>query len=297
MSEQKTVERAFSAFHGWVFVFFLVVLLAANVILFWQTAETENPWFGVAGGFLVVFNIVFLVGFFIVNPNESRVLVLFGKYRGTVRQNGFFWTNPFTVKHRVSLRARNQNTDTLKVNDKGGSPIEIAAVIVWLVKETAHAMFDVDDYELFVRVQAESAVRVLASKYHYDQSDDGDGSEDLSLRGAREEISHELRGQLEERLERAGIEVVEARLSHLAYAPEIAGAMLRRQQADAVIAARKKIVEGAVSMVQMALDDLSREKIVDLDQERRAAMVSNLMVVLCSEQGVQPVVNTGTLYT
>jgi len=244
--------------------------------------------------FMFLVEMILLIGFFVVNPNQSRVLVLFGKYRGSVLRNGFFWTNPFTIRHRVSLRARNLNTDTLKVNDKGGSPIEIAAVIVWLVNDTAHAMFDVDDYEAFVRVQNEAAVRGLASQYHYDLAEEG---EEISLRGSRDEVAVELRQQLEQRLERAGIQVLEARLSHLAYAPEIAGAMLRRQQADAVIAARQKIVEGAVSMVEMALRDLKKQGVVELDEERKASMVSNLMVVLCSEQGTQPVVNTGTLYS
>jgi regulator of protease activity HflC (stomatin/prohibitin superfamily) len=296
MSENKTLEKPFDPFGGWPLFGLYVLMLGANALLFWKGIEGEDAWLIAAGVVLGLVNLVMPIGFFVVNPNESRVLVLFGRYRGTVRKNGFFWTNPFTMRHRVSLRARNQNTDTLKVNDKGGSPIEIAAVIVWLVKDTAHAMFDVDDYEMFVRIQAEAAVRGLASRYRYDSADDDDDSE-ISLRGARDEVSAELRTELEQRLERAGIDVIEARLSHLAYAPEIAGAMLRRQQADAVIAARKKIVEGAVGMVEMALSDLKRQQVIDLDEERKATMVSNLMVVLCSEQGVQPVVNTGSLYT
>jgi regulator of protease activity HflC (stomatin/prohibitin superfamily) len=292
----KTVERAFSPLGGWPMVGLYLILLAANVVLFVLFGLDEEQWWWLVAALpFAVVNVILLIGFFVVNPNESRVLVLFGRYRGTVRGNGFFWTNPFTFRHRVSLRARNHNTDTLKVNDKSGSPIEIAAVIVWVVKDTAHAMFDVDDYEVFVRIQSESAIRLLASRYQYDTPDEED--EEISLRGAREEVSGELQEQLEQRLERAGIEVIEARLSHLAYAPEIAGAMLRRQQADAVIAARKKIVEGAVSMVEMALDDLKRHEVVELDEERKATMVSNLLVVLCSEQSTQPVVNTGSLYT
>jgi len=291
----KTREISFSPLGGWPMVGLYLTLIAANVFLFVLFGLDEEQWWWLASGmFLAVVNVILLIGFFVVNPNESRVLVLFGRYRGTVRRNGFFWTNPFTVRHRVSLRARNHNTDTLKVNDKSGSPVEIAAVIVWAVKDTAHAMFDVDDYETFVRIQSESAIRLLASRYHYDLPDE---DEEISLRGSREEVSGELQEQLEQRLERAGIEVIEARLSHLAYAPEIAGAMLRRQQADAVIAARKKIVEGAVSMVEMALDDLTKHEVVELDEERKATMVSNLLVVLCSEQSTQPVVNTGSLYT
>jgi len=294
MIETKTLEVEFRPFNGWMILFGWFALVALNVFVFMKGAESQDPWLFSGGGAMAFLEVLLLFGFFVVNPNESRVLVLFGKYRGSVRHNGFFWTNPFTMRHRVSLRARNLNTDTLKVNDKGGSPIEIAAVIVWLVKDTAHALFDVDDYEAFVRIQSESAVRGLASKYHYDLPEE---EREISLRGSRDEVAGELGEQLEQRLSRAGIEVVEARLSHLAYAPEIAGAMLRRQQADAVIAARQKIVEGAVSMVEMALTDLKKHGVVDLDEERRAAMVSNLMVVLCSEQGTQPVVNTGTLYT
>ena len=260
-------------------------------------APAENANWGteliVAGCVLALLDVLLPIGFFIVNPNVSRVLVLFGRYRGTVRRNGFHWTNPFTVRKKVSLRVRNLNTEKIKVNDLSGNPIEIAAIVVWRVKDTAHAVFDVDDYEGYVDLQCESAVRQLASKYPYDTSDE----DTLSLRGSRDEISDELMRELADRLDRAGVEVLEARLSHLAYAPEIAGAMLRRQQADAVIAARQKIVDGAVGMVEMALANLKDHGIIDLDEEKRAAMVSNLMVVLCSEQATQPVVNTGTLYT
>ncbi len=292
MDQQPTDEILFKALSGWlVFLFFLamVVLLAITI---WQAAETEEPLLVVAAIATGIVDLIILSGFFIVNPNDSRALVLFGRYRGTVRSNGFFWTNPFTVKKRVSLRVRNLNTDTLKVNDLNGNPIEIATIVVWRVKNTGHALFDVDDYEGYIDLQCESAVRQLASRYPYDVSDEAG----LSLRGSRDEVAVELNKELGERLDLAGIEILEARLSHLAYAPEIASAMLRRQQADAVIAARQKIVDGAVGMVEMALDKLKSIETIELDQERRASMVSNLMVVLCSETGVQPVVNTGTLY-
>lgn len=295
--QQKTDERGFGALGGWPMFGVWLALVAGAVATIREAAlartDAVAAGWGIFGGFLILTAVVHLCGFFVVNPNASRVLVLFGRYRGTVRRNGFFWTNPFTIKTRVSLRARNFDSDKLKVNDKGGSPIEIAAVVVWVVRDTAHALFDVDDYEEYVRIQAESAIRGLASRYHYDAEDEDDV---VSLRTARDEVSHELKQELDARLERAGVDVVEARLSHLAYAPEIAGAMLRRQQADAVIAARKKIVDGAVGMVEMALGELQSKNVLDLDDERRATMVSNLLVVLCSEQATQPVVNTGSLY-
>ncbi len=232
-------------------------------------------------------------GFFTLQPNEGAVLLLFGAYRGTSRRDGLQWANPFYKKLKISLRARNLNGDKLKVNDQRGNPIEIAAVVVWRVQDTAQAFFDVDRYENYVSVQSESAVRHLASKYPYDSSAD----HELSLRGSMDEVSRDLQGELQERLSKAGVVVEEARLSHLAYAPEIAGAMLRRQQAEAVVAARTRIVEGAVGMVETALQQLEQHKTVELDDERKAAMVSNLLVVLCGEQAAQPVVNTGTLYT
>lgn len=232
-------------------------------------------------------------GFFTLQPNEGAVLLLFGAYRGTSRQEGLQWANPFYKKLKISLRARNLNGDKLKVNDQRGNPIEIAAVVVWRVHDTAQAFFDVDRYENYVSVQSESAVRHLASKYPYDSSTD----HELSLRGSMDEVSRDLQGELQERLSKAGVVVEEARLSHLAYAPEIAGAMLRRQQAEAVVAARTRIVEGAVGMVETALQQLEQHKTVELDDERKATMVSNLLVVLCGEQAAQPVVNTGTLYT
>jgi hypothetical protein len=246
----------------------------------------------VGGGLVSFLGCVFLFGYFTLQPNEARVLILFGAYHGTERRSGFFWTNPFMSKKRISLRARNLNGDTLKVNDKRGNPVEIAAVVVWRVGDTAQALFDVDKYEDYIRIQSESAVRHLANAYPYDH---GEGDE-TTLRSHVEEVSAALRVELQERLAKAGVVVEEARLTHLAYAPEIAGAMLRRQQAEAVIAARQKIVHGAVSMVEMALRDLSEKHVVQLDEERKAAMVSNLLVVLCGEAEAQPVINTGTLY-
>lgn len=241
---------------------------------------------------LVLFGL-FTKGFFTLQPNEARVLILFGSYRGTERRSGFHWTNPFNTKPKVSMRARNLNGDKLKVNDKRGNPIEIAAVVVWKVEDTAQALFDVDSYSEYVTVQSESAVRHLASSYAYDQGED----DEITLRSSVDDVSANLQLELQERLKKAGVVVEEARLTHLAYAPEIAGAMLRRQQAEAIIAARQKIVHGAVSMVEMALRDLSERQVVDLDEERKAAMVSNLLVVLCGESEVHPVVNTGTLYS
>jgi len=233
-------------------------------------------------------------GFLIVSPNEAKVLQLFGNYTGTVRTPGWWWTNPFTMPRRkVSQRVRNFESSHLKVNDHDGNPIEIAAIVVWRVTDTAEAVFQVDDYENYVKVQTEAAVRNLATSYAYDSHQD----DQLSLRTSSDEITGRLRSEVQDRLAKAGIEVIEARLSHLAYAPEIAQAMLRRQQASAVIAARTRIVEGAVGMVEMALEELSKRSVVVLDEERKAAMVSNLLVVLCSEQNTQPVVNTGSLYT
>ena len=232
-------------------------------------------------------------GFLVVSPNEAQVLQLFGNYVGTVNKPGFWWTNPFTLpRHKVSQRVRNFESSKLKVNDHDGNPIEIAAIVVWRVSDTAEAVFQVDSYENYVKVQTEAAIRNLATSYAYDSHQD----DRLSLRTSSDEITGRLRTEVQDRLAKAGIEVIEARLSHLAYAPEIAQAMLRRQQASAVVAARARIVEGAVGMVEMALDELSKRSVVVLDEERKAAMVSNLLVVLCSEQNTQPVVNTGTLY-
>jgi regulator of protease activity HflC (stomatin/prohibitin superfamily) len=240
--------------------------------------------------------LVFLsAGFIINNPNESKVLILFGEYKGTVKDFGFFWANPFLVKKNVSLRARNLNGSQLKVNDKLGNPIEIAAVIVWQVKDTAKAILEVDDYQQFVVVQSEAAVRHLANAFPYDTFDD-DHEPGLTLRAGAEKVNELLEMELNVRLARAGIFVIEARISHLAYASEIAGAMLQRQQAIAVVAARRQIVEGAVGMVEMALAKLSEKEIVHLDEERKAAMVSNLLVVLCGEKSVHPILNAGTLH-
>jgi len=232
-------------------------------------------------------------GHFTLQPNEGRVLILFGAYRGTVRLPGWHWTNPLNTKKRISLRARNINGEKLKVNDKRGNPIEIAAVIVWRVQDTAEASFDVQNYEEYVRIQSESAVRHLANCYAYDHGE----ANETTLRSGVEEVGIALQKELQERVDKAGVLVDEARLTHLAYSPEIAGAMLRRQQAEAIIAARQMIVHGAVSMVQMALKDLTENKIIELDEERKATMVSNLLVVLCGEHDAQPVINAGTLYT
>ena len=236
--------------------------------------------------------IFLMLGTFVVNPNEGRVLQFFGRYVGTAKDQGLRWVNPFYTKRRISARVRNFETERSKVNDTDGNPIEMAAVVVWKVTDTAEATFEVDDYVNFVHVQSESAVRNLATQYPYDTHEDGR----ISLRANTEEIAVQLKTEIQGRLQKAGVEVIEARITHLAYAPEIASAMLQRQQAGAIIAARTQIVEGAVSMVQMALDDLSARNVVDLDEERKAAMVSNLLVVLCGDKGTQPVLNAGNLY-
>ncbi|CAH0281860.1 hypothetical protein SRABI27_03800 [Pedobacter sp. Bi27] len=247
------------------------------------------------GGILLAIDIFLIFpGFLIINPNQSMVLTLFGKYIGTVKADGFFWVNPLTAKRRLSLKANNLNGQQLKVNDKLGNPIEIAAVVVWKVNETAKAVFSVENYMQYVNIQSEAAVRHLANIFPYDHSEGEETT--ITLKDGADKVSELLENELNERLSRAGIEVLEARISHLAYAPEIASAMLQRQQATAVIAARKLIVEGAVGMVEMALEKLSQKGIVELDEERKAAMVSNLLVVLCGDRHVQPVVNTGTLY-
>jgi regulator of protease activity HflC (stomatin/prohibitin superfamily) len=242
---------------------------------------------------LAVVAVIFgFIGLTPVNPNQARALVLFGRYRGTIREQGLQWVNPFTERRPISVRVRNFETSKLKVNDFDGNPIEIAAVVVWKVTDTAEALFEVDDYENFVQVQAESALRNLATTHPYDAHNEGQ----LALRSNPIEVAEGLRAEIQDRLDKAGVTVIEARISHLAYAPEIANAMLRRQQANAVIAARTRIVEGAVGMVEMALEQLSTKQIVNLDEERKAQMVSNLLVVLCSEQEAQPVLNAGTLY-
>jgi len=286
-------EQPTTAPSGWFFLFVVLVLFALGLITIVGGVRTES--FVLAGGG-VLFAIAALVatgGFFTLQPNESAVFTLFGAYRGTTRQNGFLWTNPFYRKQKVSLRIRNLNSEKLKVNDKRGNPVEIAVVIMWRIQDTAQAVFDVDSYETFIRIQSESCVRHIASSYVYD---DGEPSE-LTLRGGGVGVAAALAKELQERLDRAGIGIEEARLAHLAYAPEIAQTMLRRQQAEAVIAARQKIVYGAVGMVDMALRELSEKGVVKLDEERKAAMVSNLLVVLCSESQAQPVLNAGTLYS
>ncbi len=246
----------------------------------------------ILGAVVVTVPAVFcLVGLYMVEPNQSAVLSLFGKYVGTVKDNGLRWNNPFYTKRKVSLRVRNFESGKLKVNELEGSPIEIAAVIVWKVVDSAEAVFNVDDYESFVTIQSEAALRAMATSYPYDSHE-----EQVSLRSHPVEISEHLKQQLDERLTTAGVDVIDARISHLAYAPEIAGAMLQRQQANAVIAARTRIVAGAVGMVEMALEELQKNNIVQLDEERKAAMVSNLLVVLCSDRATQPIVNTGSLY-
>jgi regulator of protease activity HflC (stomatin/prohibitin superfamily) len=252
----------------------------------------EAIWGIVLLALALIVLIIFWAGFFTLQPNESAVMLLFGHYKGSVRTAGFHWANPFYQKIKVSLRTRNFNTDTLKVNDQRGNPTEIAAVVVWRVQNTAQACFDVDDYRDYVHIQSESALRYLASRYPYDTREE----HELSLRGSMEEVSKGLQEELQDRLDKAGVIVEEARLSHLAYAPEIAGAMLRRQQAEAIVAARLRIVEGACGMVETALERLQAQGTVQLDEERKAAMVSNLLVVLCGEQAAQPVVNTGSLY-
>lgn len=241
----------------------------------------------------LLISVIMLPGFFFVNPNSSRVLVLFGKYKGTVKANGFFWVNPFYTKQNISLRARNFDSERVKVNDKVGNPILIGVILVWRVRNTFKAAFEVDDYENFVRIQSDAAVRKLAGQYPYDNFEDDQA--EITLRSGLDEVNHALEENLSKRLDIAGIEVIEARIGYLAYASEIASAMLRRQQATAIVAARHKIVEGAVSMVEMALDDLSKREVIELDEERKAAMVSNLMVVLCADKDVTPVVNSGTL--
>jgi regulator of protease activity HflC (stomatin/prohibitin superfamily) len=312
-------EKPASVLNGYLMLIAGIALLVAAVVILYYNSH-NSPYLGLSAGLLIIAIFVFS-GLFIVNPNEAKVVILFGSYAGSVRKNGFFWVNPFLVsknlslralmfitaplillvlprfvKKNFSLRARNLSGQKLKVNDKIGNPIEIAAVIVWQVDDTFKAAFEVDDYEQYVIIQSEAAVRHLAQSYPYDSFEDEGREEGLTLRSGAEQVNKLLEGELQDRLSRAGVKVIEARLSHLAYAPEIAEAMLRRQQATAVVAARTRIVQGAVSMVEMALNQLSERHLVDLDEERRASMVSNLLVVLCSESAASPVINTGTLY-
>ena len=285
-------EKQRSVSSGWGILGVLLAIEAAALYGVYLSVEANYPPGGITSIVVAVLAGLMLPGMFIVNPNEGKVLQLFGAYRGTVREEGLRWANPLYTKKRVSLRIRNFESAKLKVNDNEGNPIEIAAVVVWRVVDTAEAVFEVHDYENYVHVQTESAVRNLASSYTYDTHDE----EHVSLRGHTGAVAEHLKREIQERLSKAGVEVMEARISHLAYAPEIAAAMLQRQQAGAIIAARSRIVEGAVGMVQMALDMLSQRAIVQLDDERKAAMVSNLLVVLCGERGTQPVVNAGTIY-
>jgi regulator of protease activity HflC (stomatin/prohibitin superfamily) len=285
-------EKETKGLPGWVVAFILLGLGIYSCWSFVQAAMDGRLW--TMTFWLVVFllDILGWFGLTVVNPNEAKVVTLFGVYKGSIKAPGFWWVNPLSTRRRISLRVRNFETGRLKVNDRDGNPIEIASVVVWQVVETFEAVFNVDDYENFVHVQAEAALRGMATSYPYDAHEEGQ----LSLRQSASEIAERLRAEIQERLEKAGVKVLETRISHLAYAPEIASAMLRRQQASAVIAARQKIVEGAVGMVEMALEQLSAKHVVELDEERKAAMVSNLLVVLCSEQTVSPVINAGTLY-
>jgi regulator of protease activity HflC (stomatin/prohibitin superfamily) len=286
------LEKEIRGFPGWASLLVIIGVLVGAGYALVQAGRAAEPWGVVAWSLVIVIDGLSFAGLTVVNPNDAKVMTLFGVYKGSIKTPGFWWVNPLTNRRRVSLRVRNFESGKLKVNDHDGNPIEIAAVVVWRIVETFEAVFNVDDYEHFVHVQSEAAVRILATTYAYDAHEEGK----LSLRSSVDEISDRLRHEIESRLSKAGIQVIEARISHLAYAPEIAGAMLRRQQATAVIAARQKIVEGAVGMVEMALDLISSKALVTLDEERKAAMVSNLLVVLCSERGVEPVVNTGTLY-
>lgn len=270
---------------GYLMLLVVAACITIAVVLFRAESLVGIPF--------VISAMVMLIGLVIVGPNESKVLTLFGKYKGTIRANGFYWVNPFYVRKSISLRARNLNGQTLKVNDKVGNPIDIAAVVVWKVEDTAQAAFEVDDYLHYILVQSEAAVRQLASSFPYDHFEDEHAS--ITLRDGGEKLNETLEKTLNDRLERAGIHVLEARISHLAYATEIAAAMLQRQQATAIVAARKQIVDGAVGMVEMALARLNERQIVNLDEEKKAAMVSNLLVVLCSDRAASPVVNAGTL--
>ncbi|MCK4745949.1 MAG: SPFH domain-containing protein [Bacteroidales bacterium] len=283
MKQEKTYRPA----SGYLMLLVLLIIILGAIFSF----INEIIWLGAT---LLPILILTSIGFAVVNPNQSCVLVLFGDYRGTIKTNGLFWVNPFLVRKKISLRARNFDSETIKVNDKIGNPIKIGCVLVWKVEDTYKAAFEVDDYVHFVFVQSETALRKLAGVYPYDNFEDHDAQ--ITLRGGGAEVNDELENEIRERLEIAGIKVIEARINFIAYSEEIAGAMLRRQQATAVVAARFKIVEGAVSMVQMALEQLTEKEIVDFDDDKKAAMVSNLMVVLCGDKDASPVINTGTLH-
>lgn len=282
-----TQEKSFKAASGYIGLLIILGLIVVAVLGF---AVWNLPGVSVVAAVLAFFA---MAGLIVVDPNESRVLVLFGAYKGTIKDNGFWWVNPLFVKKRISLRARNLNSDPIKVNDKVGNPIMIGVVLVWQVRDTFKAAFEVDSFENYVDVQSEAAIRKLAGSYSYDNFDDEQA--EITLRSSGDEVNEVLERELEERLMRAGIQVIEARISYLAYAAEIAGAMLQRQQASAIVAARFKIVEGAVSMVEMALAELASKRIIDMDEQSRTALVSNLMVVLCSDKGTSPVVDTGAV--
>ncbi len=284
MEAEKIIKPA----NGYLMLVVFLILFGGGLAM---AIMQENPIYIIS----IVVSIVMLFGFILVNPNTSKVILLFGKYVGTVKKNGLYWANPFYTKKKISLRASNFDSERLKVNDKLGNPVMISTILVWRVTNTFKAAFDVDNYENFVRVQTDAAVRKLASMYPYDNFADEGHEEDITLRSSVNEVSEALEKELEERLAIAGIEVLEARIGYLAYAQEIANAMLKRQQATAIVAARHKIVEGAVSMVEMALEELNKKEIVELDEERKAAMVSNLMVILCGDKEASPVLNTGTL--
>ena len=285
-------ESPVSSFAGIPTLLVLILLILAAGAGVAQGIASNNPWLVVGALLAGTVLLIGLGGFYMVEPNQAAVLSLFGKYVGTVKDQGLRWNNPFFSARKVSLRVRNFESSKLKVNDLDGSPIEIAAVVVWQVVDSAEAVFNVDSYESFVHIQSEAALRAMATSYPYDQHEDNK----IALRSHAGEVARHLTKEIQERLEKAGVEVMEARISHLAYAPEIAQAMLQRQQASAIIAARTRIVEGAVTMVEMALNELSKRGVVELDPERRAAMVSNLLVVLCGERGTQPIVNTGSIY-
>ena len=316
--ETKEKDYKHSVMNGFLALLLNIVMFAASILLFVYAVNgtVHEVLGGVSSGVLFILWFIHLIGFMTLEPNEARVMVFFGKYRGTFRREGFYWVNPFMDKKKVSLRARNLNADPIKVNDLTGNPIMIGLVLVWKLKDTYKALFEIDSqtialagatatggavagrmkaFENFVKVQSDAALRQVAGRYAYDDTDTTT-SEQLTLRSNADEINVQLVQQLNERLSMAGIEVVEARINYLAYAPEIAAIMLKRQQASAIITAREKIVEGAVSMVKLALDKLSTEQIVDLDEEKKAAMVSNLLVVLCADEPAQPVINSGTLH-
>jgi regulator of protease activity HflC (stomatin/prohibitin superfamily) len=286
----KEITRNYPS--GYLAIVVLPALLIVNGWWFYNAVNSQSVYQIIGSVVVGLVLIVCLLGFFMVHPNQARVMTLFGTYVGSARDTGLRWANPFYAKKAVSLRVRNFDCDTLKVNDSSGNPIEIAAVVVWKVVDSAEAVFEVDDYISFVEIQSEAAVRNLATTYPYESH----SADQVALRSSPQQIADELKTEVQNRLEKAGVEVIEARISHLAYAPEIASAMLKRQQAQAIVAARRQIVDGAVGMVKMALDELKKQDVIELDDERKAAMVSNLLVVLCGEENAQPVLNTGSLY-